>query len=238
MSAGQRSFFEQVRPKYFEPRDGDGRTALMRASARGDEAAVGEYLAFSDALLVDHAGRSSLMLAVGRGSVPCAGKLLPYSDACAAGPRGETALIAAAGLRGAEGSRLVELLLGASDESAQDALGCTALLHACDAGCVESAMLLANSKAARVADDRGNTPLMVAVMMRSREMVSALLPLSDIAAKNVEGWSALALAQGKNETDIEELIEGFERARKESLALEKAAKKALPRNSALQGGRH
>lgn len=143
--------------------DGKGMTALMLASACGEEGCVNALLPVSDALVGDAGGKTALMLASGNGHEGCLRALLPVSDASAVERQfGWTALMCAS-WRG-HGS-CVSALLPVSDPLTVDKDGRTALMHASRNGNEGCLMILLPVSDALVLDNRSWTALMYASRM-------------------------------------------------------------------------
>jgi ankyrin repeat protein len=179
-----------------------GNTALVHAilcRPRKNAAWSGQYdciqklAELSDPQAGDASGLTPLMAAAENGDAKLVELLLPVSVPKARDFQDETALTRAAR---AGNPDVLALLAPVSDVNAANAFGLTALARATAADCVDSVKaLLAAGADARLAGDRGITPLMVAVSSRARkEIVQALVPVSDLSAKDAEGRTAEDLA--------------------------------------------
>ncbi len=161
--------------------------ALFTAIEEGDIPAALALIDNDTARHTDEEGWTALMLAAHDGHASLIKTLLPMSDALAEDSRGRTALMWAAQPNFAE---CVSLLLPSSDAQAEDQNGDTALMWAVEnlehVSGLESVRLLSRTGAALIANGKGETPLMLAARRGDVDCVKELLPVSDLAARDLE----------------------------------------------------
>ncbi|PRZ56449.1 ankyrin repeat protein [Paraburkholderia fungorum] len=173
--------------------------ALFTAIEAEDFRAARALIDVDTARQVNDEGTTALMFAANAGNAELVKTLLPLSDAEAQDEIGATALMWAARHNFAE---CVSLLLPASDARAEDQNGDTALMWAVEnlehVSGLESVRLLSGRGAALIANGEGETPLMLAARRGDVECVKELLPVSDLAAQDLESemtalhWAAHA----------------------------------------------
>jgi ankyrin repeat protein len=204
--------------------NGNGWTPLMAAVALDPSPrasiCVKILIPGSDLAASNSIRRTALMIAADKKNAEAVRLLVAEGAACAPNARnvsGETALMLAA-KNGA--THCVELLAPLSDPEAKNDLGYFALLLAAANGhssCVEALLAIAPSTAL-LANDEGETPLMRAIACRDQAGVRALLPLSDLDARNSEGNGVVEAAQKRGSPVMSEMV-AAEIARRERLAL-------------------
>jgi len=175
-------------------------TLLMMAARGGHLKLLPLLIPASDARDKDKYGRTALMHAA-ECCAPFSAllALLPFSDPAERAANGQTLLMKAVDRRGIsenEAERVVDLLLPLSNPEDRDQIGNTALMHAarCDFPMAAFKRLLAVSDA-RATNKQGESALLIASNAGHASQVAALLPHSDVNAKEAqEGNGVLALA--------------------------------------------
>lgn len=173
-----------------------GMTPLLMASERGSAECIEILMPLSDLNATTQDGFTALMLAAERGNARSAKAFLAAgADPSRVDDHGHNALMLAA----REGHpSCVELLLPVSDLSLRNSQGFTALNIASFAENEEDATafkLLLPRSDPRALDTRGWSPLMLAASTGLEAAVKALLPVSDLLAKDPEtGRTPLMIA--------------------------------------------
>lgn len=138
------------------------------------------------------AGATPMHLAAARGCPHVIEALLPISDLLAKDWQGRSALFIAASSNQLLAARM---LLPFSEVDAKNNSGFTPLGIAIHEGFYELALRIApHADSLKPCSPFGLTPLMLAAASGNAELVAALLPSSDPAAKAGDGWTALMFA--------------------------------------------
>lgn len=186
-----------------------GRNALMIAATENQLEVLELLLPHMDANLKDKTHYTALMLASDLGHLKCLKALIPHCDANARDAAGNTALMIAVRAGSLE---CVRALLPASDPHLQKEGGYTALMIAANYGRSEILALILPSSA-NLPDDDGRVALVHACGSGESACVEALLPHTDLFAKNENGATTREMIGCVASSEIVELVDAWYAAR-------------------------
>ena len=206
----------------------EGLNALQEAIWQQNGRCVEMLLPWFDAKAKDPSGHTALMNAAATGWSEGVEMLLPASEAKAAESHGWTALMMAAMAERDRGADCLLVLLPESDARATDNDGMSALMHAANSRNAKRVEALLPASDPLAVDRRyGMSALMMAASGLGEggveAIVDALIPFSDLRARDNAGLTALDHAKTHHQEIFPAIARGAEKIRQAMLRAEQEA---------------
>jgi ankyrin repeat protein len=100
-----------------------------------------------------------------------------------------------------------------------DRKGFTALAFAVHQHCIPIVERLLESNASQIPNEKGHSPLMIAIVRKNRALVEMLLPYSDLEHKDQEGFNMIELATKSEIPEVVGTLEMFRQSKLDKSAL-------------------